>query len=181
MPRDRGFCSSSEGAISRGPQGILGADGHRGGGTGGDGGHEVICTKCSLPIIRGQQYHRTTRGPHHSECGTIAFLPQREADVQRAVVEFLAYRGFFLYRQNAGGIVEKEGGGYIRLAPEGASDWVGWHKGSGRAIQCEIKAPGKKPSPMQRAWLATAEAHGVIAFFADSVEMAETELRRFGV
>ncbi len=109
-----------------------------------------------------------------------ALLP-READIQRAVVEFLAYRGCYLYRQNAGGIIERDGGGFIRLAPPGASDWTGWHKGSGRAIQCEIKAPGKQPTATQRAWLAVAEAHGVIAFWASSVEMAEAALKRYGI
>ncbi len=116
---------------------------------------------------------------------SVSVLPApKEADVQKAVVELLAYRGCFVYRQNAGGLVEKDSGYFIRLAPEGASDWTGWVKWgphAGRAIQCEIKAPGKKPTPKQRAWLELAFSQGVIAFWADSVEMAEEALKRFGI
>lgn len=26
------------------------------------------CTSCGKPILRGQKYHRTKRGPHHADC-----------------------------------------------------------------------------------------------------------------
>ena len=111
-------------------------------------------------------------------------ISPREADVAKAIVEFLALRGCFVYRQNAGGVVERNSGSFIRLAPEGASDWTGWvMRGphAGKAIQCEIKTRGNKPTVQQRAWLELAASHGVIAFWANSVEMAEEALRRYGV
>lgn len=89
-----------------------------------------------------------------------------------------------MYRQNAGGLVESAHGRFIRLAPGGASDWTGWVRSgpqAGKAIQCEIKAPGKKPTFQQCAWLELAASQGVIAFWADSVAMAEEALLRHGV
>lgn len=114
----------------------------------------------------------------------VHVLRPREADISRAIVDLLALRGCFIYRQNAGGLVEHETGHFIRLAPEGSADYCGWvTRGPqrGKAVQVEIKAPGKKPTRLQLAWLKMAEDHGAISFWADSVAMAEEALDRHGI
>ena len=103
----------------------------------------------------------------------------RESDILLAVRDLLAMRGFKVWRQNAGSHPVK--GGFARLAPRGSSDLIGYHKGSGRALCVEVKRPGKKPSQEQQQWLQEAFEAGCVAFWCDSVAMAEAELRRYGL
>ena len=71
-----------------------------------------------------------------------------ESDVERAILDLLACRGFKVYTQRAGS-VKSARGGWMRLAPRGASDLTGWHRGTGRALQVEVKRPGERPTQEQ--------------------------------
>jgi hypothetical protein len=107
-------------------------------------------------------------------------LKPTENEVLSAVMDYLAIRGFKVYKQRAGK-VKSERGGWMQLAPRGASDLTGWHKATGRALQVEVKRPGEKPTPEQYQWLEEACEARVIAFWCDSVDMAEELLERFGI
>lgn len=105
----------------------------------------------------------------------------READIQRAIADFLSLRGFRVFRRNVMGIVPMPKGGVVRVGVRGQSDLFGWLRGTGRALEVEVKRPGKSPNPFQRAWLANAKADGVIAFVAHSVEECAERLKEFGI
>lgn len=48
-------------------------------------------------------------------------------------------------------------------------------------IYMEVKRPGKEPTPAQMQWICQARADGIVAFWADSIEMMATNLRLFGI
>lgn len=63
------------------------------------------------------------------------------------------------------------------LGPDTA-DLVGFSTQNGKFISCEVKVPGKQPTPAQFNWLnAVHAAHG-IAFWADSEESAIKQYRQ---
>lgn len=53
----------------------------------------------------------------------------------------------------------------------GASDLIGYQRGTGRFVAVEVKATGKKPSKEQQAFIDALNMNGCIALWADSVEM----------
>lgn len=71
-------------------------------------------------------------------------------------------------RANAGQI------GRVRLAPEGTADIIGYLWGRFFAIEC--KAPGKKPSESQAAFLRDVVASGGIGIVATSADEAVERL-----
>ncbi len=106
--------------------------------------------------------------------------PQREQDIQRAILSLLALRGFRVFRRNVAGVMKMASGGFMKVGEKGQSDIYGWHRGTGRHIEVEVKRPGKEPNQLQRAYLDDAHMDGCIAFYADSVDMVEAELKRYG-
>ena len=110
-----------------------------------------------------------------------AIQQSRESDIQRAVMDYLAVRGFRIFRRNVMGIVPMKKGGVIRVGVRGQADLQGWQIRTGRAIEVEIKRPGGILTLFQRAWLANALMDGVIAFVAHSVKECGERLKEFGI
>ena len=107
----------------------------------------------------------------------------REVDIQRAVMDVLAARGFVVFRRNVVGtrIYEHKGRRRaIRGEQRGAADIYGWHRRDGRHIEVEVKAPGKRPSPWQQAWLGMCSRSGALSFWTDSVADLEENLELHG-
>ncbi len=104
-----------------------------------------------------------------------------ESDIQKAVAEYLAYRGFRVYRRNVAGLLPMKKGGAMRVGETGQADLYGRQTSTGRALEVEVKRPGEHPSPAQTAWLECALEDNVIAFWCDSVKGAESCLKAFGI
>jgi len=104
-----------------------------------------------------------------------------ERDVQRSIIDYFAavYR-ITLHRRNVGGMKGSHNGKtwFMRFGKPGMADLHGIEPKTGRAIECEVKAKGKHPSPDQFAWLGECRSLGAIAFYADSLDMAIAEYER---
>jgi hypothetical protein len=108
----------------------------------------------------------------------------RESVIQTQVLQYLGYRGIKAFRINAGMVHSGEGRGkrMIRMAPKGFSDIIGVMppdengQNGGRAIFCEVKARGNKPTQMQLDFLQEMRDQGAIAFVAYDISDVEKEL-----
>ncbi|KKL66066.1 hypothetical protein LCGC14_2148690 [marine sediment metagenome] len=60
------------------------------------------------------------------------------------------------------------------------ADIWGWEVLTGRHIEVEVKRRGVKPTALQEQWLQSARDGGSIAFWCDSMGMAEAELASGG-
>lgn len=65
-------------------------------------------------------------------------MPERESDIQRAILEYLTLRGIFHYRQNTGGWKDDRGHFY-RFGSKGAPDIVCVIHG--KYVGLEVKTP----------------------------------------
>ena len=127
-----------------------------------------------LPPLR---VHRELSGAMRKR----AAMQPRESEIQRAIMDYLAARGFRVFRRNVMGVMPMRRGGAVWVGIRGQADLFGWHIGTGRALEVEVKRPGNPLSPFQRAWLFNAEADKVIAFMASSVEDCELALQTYGI
>ena len=98
---------------------------------------------------------------------------QVEQSIQRAILDYLRWRGIPCYKhQNAG--IRKPDGGYIPTHTRGVSDIIGCIPKTGRFLAIEVKRPGGKPTQEQQQFIDTINAAGGLAFVARSVdEVAE--------
>ncbi len=94
-----------------------------------------------------------------------------EKDVSRLIVDWFATIGVKLHRRNTG--AAKFGRHYVRFNTAGMCDLWGIQSETGRHIEIEIKRKGKVPDEAQNAWIAQCADLGAIAFWADSLEMAQ--------
>jgi hypothetical protein len=88
----------------------------------------------------------------------------RESDVLAACLQLLRLRGVFAWRNNSGAFVLGDGKGrrFFRAGLPGSADILGVLPG-GRFLAVEVKRPGGKPTPPQRAFLAAVEAAGGVS------------------
>ena len=131
-----------------------------------------------------------------SDARQVTMKPKEtEAQIQRAVLEYLKLRGVFCWRQNTGSFRMNYNGKdrYIKVGFPGISDILGilprwWYPGGksglvraigtptsippdvGQFIAIEVKRPGQKPTLDQQAFLAAVKANGGIAFVATSID-----------
>ena len=123
-----------------------------------------------------------------------------EAEVLGAVLKRLnKYPNIWAWRRGVG--AHQVGGRWVRYGQPGQADIEGIilmdlpeRQGSedidadtqevGVHLEVEVKAPGKKPTPKQIAWLAACASSGAVALWVDSVKMLEdllaVEFRRRG-
>jgi hypothetical protein len=118
--------------------------------------------------------------------GRGKFQPS-EAEVLKAIKQYLELRKFRIYRRNTGGAYAMRMGGreqFVRFSEPGAADLTGREIGTGRTIEVEVKRPGGRTNPqrqaLQQAWLDLAKRDGCIAFRASSVLECEAALEAFG-
>ena len=91
-----------------------------------------------------------------------------EKDVQRQILDYCKVMRIFVQRRNVAGVQRLNGGKYVQLGKRGMSDL--WGIVRGVHFECEVKRPGKKPTPEQIEWLNDCAAAGARAFWADSLE-----------
>ncbi len=91
-------------------------------------------------------------------------LPEREADIQKGIIEYLEYIGATVVRVNNVGIYDRNSGGYIPPRQKGISDLIVCLRGHFIAI--EVKRPGGRVSTEQEAFLEQISASGGIGMIA---------------
>ena len=97
----------------------------------------------------------------------VKLPPPTEAEVAAQVVAAARLLGLTLQRRNVGGMYNPRGQ-YVAFGEPGDPDWEGTLPGgSGRRVAIEIKAPGKRPTPIQLARLRELAAAGAVAFWTD--------------
>jgi hypothetical protein len=72
-----------------------------------------------------------------------------EADIQKAILQYLAVKHIFHFRNNTGA-TKTERGGFVRFGTPGSPDIIVVDKGI--FIGIEVKRPGGKLSPHQKAF-----------------------------
>lgn len=97
-----------------------------------------------------------------------AFQP-READIQKAIIQWARAHGIAIFRRNVGG-AKLTGGRFVRFAEPGQSDLYGWTP-SGKHFELEVKRPGQKPTVEQQAWLIWC-AEAAYAQWVDNLDSA---------
>lgn len=94
-----------------------------------------------------------------------------ERDVAAQIVTWLCVRGWIPYRKNVG--VLRDGERVTRFGKPGECDWLfvrpRSHPCGFAACEIEVKAPGKKPTQLQREYIATRNRLGIPATWVDSV------------
>lgn len=103
----------------------------------------------------------------------------RESDVLKACLDYLKYRGFFIWRQNQGAIPTADGGFRRFAGLRGVSDILGVLP-AGRFLAVEVKRPGGKKSPEQDAFLSRVAELGGFASCVSSVEELASDLKEEG-
>jgi hypothetical protein len=104
--------------------------------------------------------------------GEVGVKPrERESKIQRSIVVRLSRLGIRLFRRNVGAM-KTDAGGFVRFAAPGQSDLWGIDR-AGRHWEIECKRSGNKPTPAQLAWLKEMTDRGAVAYWADSVNIAE--------
>lgn len=94
-----------------------------------------------------------------------------EKDIQKGIIEYLLWRGHFVYKSGTGSFRMSYKGKerFVRMGVKGLADIIGTHK-EGRSIAIEVKVPGNKPTEDQLAFLAEVHGRNGIAFVATSVD-----------
>jgi hypothetical protein len=96
---------------------------------------------------------------------------ERERKILRSIRIRLLHRfGIRLFRRNVGAL--RDGERFIRFAAPGQADLWGIDRHA-RHWELEVKAPGKKPTPAQLAWLKECSRLGCVAFWSDNANDAE--------
>ena len=101
-------------------------------------------------------------------------LKVAEKVIQRQILDYLAVRGYFHWRNNTGGFTNSKGH-YYRFGCVGSGDIFGFN-GEGKFFSIEVKATGKKPTPAQVEFMSRVWETGNIAFYADSIESVQKHL-----
>ena len=110
---------------------------------------------------------------HRNKCGGTKH--GEEAGLIRDVLEYLAIRKIWAYRQNTG-TLRGASGKLVRFGSKGCPDIIarlkptGSNRGSGRVLWIECKSKTGKLSEAQEAWRAKAEKHGDVFIVARRLE-----------
>jgi hypothetical protein len=107
---------------------------------------------------------------------------QPEAQIQRAVLAHLEARAapdaFWFHPPNGGARTRVEGAILKSLGVRpGVPDLILFR--GGRCYSIELKAPGRQPSPAQRATIARMERAGVFCSIVDSLDRALAQLEQW--
>lgn len=96
-----------------------------------------------------------------------------EKDIQRGILEYLAYsrKGFF-WRNNSGAFGGEHKGKrwFVKAGLKGSADILGLVPPQGQFVAIEVKRPGEKQTDAQREFQQTVEARGGVYILAYSVE-----------
>ena len=106
--------------------------------------------------------------------------PPLESVIQAQIMEYLLFKGYFVWRANNAPIFDAKRGAFRKAgkyAPKGLPD-IGGVLNDGRAFFIEVKRPGGKVSPDQQAFLDRANGLGALAFVAYSVDEVKVVMGR---
>lgn len=92
-----------------------------------------------------------------------------ESDVVAAILDYLAVRGIFAWRNQTGAMRTGDGKRFVRFGAVGSPDIIGVLPG-GRFLGIECKTPRGRLSPHQDLFLARLLDDGALAFVARSVD-----------
>lgn len=95
---------------------------------------------------------------------------QTEAQVQSEIMALQSKYGLVLFR-NQRQIGKINGSWTATGFMNGASDLIGYQRGTGRFVAVEVKATGKKPTKEQQTFIDALNANGCIGLWADSAAM----------
>lgn len=97
----------------------------------------------------------------------------KESDVQKAILDYLRYRGIFCFKNNTVGIYKRDTGAYIPSQSKGSPDII--CVVDGKFIGIEVKGPSGRQSPDQIEFQERLERAGgryIVARSIDDVEHA---------
>jgi hypothetical protein len=97
-----------------------------------------------------------------------------ERSIMSGIRQQLAILGVTLWRRNTGALRSRYKGRdrFVRFGEPGAADL--WGVGpEGRHWEIEVKRPGQRPTMKQAAFLMIMHQQGAVAFWVDSIELAE--------
>lgn len=94
---------------------------------------------------------------------------KKEADIKRAIVQYLRARGCLVIPYRNVGIFKRETGQYIPAQQLGISDLLGLTRG-GKFFAIEVKMTGNKPTLFQDKFLETVRSFGCIGIVAYSID-----------
>lgn len=97
----------------------------------------------------------------------------KESEVQRAILDYLALKHIFHYRNNSGAF-RRDDGHFYRFGAVGNPDIICVVKG--QYVGIEVKAPGGKQSEHQKKFQLQLEAAGGLCILARDLEDAANEL-----
>lgn len=101
-----------------------------------------------------------------------------ETELQNAILDWAALhpREIRLIRVQCGAALGLHGG-FMKLAPKGTADLLGWAFGPGKFVACEVKLPGEDLEPEQDQFLREVHAAGGWAFVGRDVELFAAQFR----
>lgn len=106
----------------------------------------------------------------------------READIQRACLQYLHLIGWHVWRNNTGATRATDTRGkarFIRYGSPGSADILGVTP-RGQFLAVELKRPGNKPTELQAEWLERVRKSGGLAIVATSLDELRNHLRQAG-
>lgn len=99
-------------------------------------------------------------------------IPEKEADIQRTILDWLAAKRIFHYRQNTGAVKTEDR--FFRFGTPGAPDIVAVI--GGRYVGIEVKRRGGMQTPGQREFEGRLNTAGGLYVLARSLEDVEAAL-----
>ena len=103
-------------------------------------------------------------------------LKEKESEIQRAILEYLAYNKIMAWRNNVGTMAGEYKGRkwFVRFGLPGISDIIGIYKG--RFLAIEVKSAKGIVSLVQQAFIDSINKNGGLAFVAKSLDDVKKNL-----
>ncbi len=101
----------------------------------------------------------------------------KEKDLQKAILDFLNCNGVLAWRNNTGSFAGEYKGKkrFVRFSTPGAADIFALLK-KGPFLAIEVKASGKRPTPIQLAWGKMIREQGHLWLWFDNWKEFEAEI-----
>lgn len=101
----------------------------------------------------------------------------KESDLISVCLEYLAYKGFFVHRQNTGAFKTEKG--FYRFGVKGGGDIIMVY--GGQHIEWELKVGKNRQSKSQKEYQEKLEKAGGMYFVIHSLEELQEQLTAFGL
>ena len=92
-----------------------------------------------------------------------------ENEILKLILEWLALKGYFAWRNNSGAY-KTESGGFVRFGCAGSPDIFAILRPSGRFLGIEVKAHGRKQTVYQQIFEENMKNNGAVYLLAYSLE-----------